>query len=154
MHDKAFGCSIPEKNVTAFIQVTNELYKGVNFTPVYWVDFIWKPSDLDAATILEIADMDIWGQEMPQAKVAVIDIPLSANNVQLLGLAKGKPTIKIDVGGVEVMIFHASEELYDKLLAPNRSLTVVGTCSRNEWNGVVKPQILVDDYEIMDKWIF
>ena len=155
-HQASFGMAIKEENVPGFIEMTNEAYSGIDFAPVYMVDYVWKPRDLTLRPndVIELAGMDIWGQEMPQAKVAVIDIPLSANNVQLLGLAKGKPTIKIEIGGVEVMIFHASEELYDKLLVPNRSLAVVGTCSRNEWNGVVKPQILVDDYEIMDKWIF
>ena len=95
MHDKAFGCSIPEKNVAAFIQKTNELYKDIDFTPAYMVDFIWTPSQLNPQTIIEIAELDIWGQEMPQATVAVKDIPLSENNVQILGLAKGKPTLKI-----------------------------------------------------------
>ena len=122
-HSGAFGLSLAESNVDAFIQKTNELYKDVDFTPVYWVDFIWKPSDLNAATILEIAELDIWGQEMPQATVAVKDIPLSENNVQILGLAKGKPTLKISCNGVDFM-------------------------------DIVTPQILIDDFELSQKWIF
>ena len=153
-HQSAFGFGIRESEITDFIQATNELYKGVNFTPVYWVDFIWKPSDLDAATILEIAELDIWGQEMPQSQVVVKDIPLSENNVQILGLAKGHPTIKIECNGVEFMLFKASEELYEQFIQPNQYLTIVGTCSKNEWNGIVKPQILIDDYDLQEKWIF
>lgn len=153
-HQSAFGFGIRESEITDFIQATNELYKGVNFTPVYWVDFIWKPSNLDAATILEIAELDIWGQEMPQSQVVVKDIPLSESNVQILGLAKGHPTIKIECNGVEFMLFKASEELYEQFIQPNQYLTIVGTCSKNEWNGVVKPQILIDDYDLQEKWIF
>lgn len=154
MHDKAFGCSIPEKNVAAFIQKTNELYKDVDFTPAYMVDFIWTPSQLNSQTIIEIAELDIWGQEMPQSQVVVKDIPLSESNVQILGLAKGHPTIKIECNGVEFMLFKASEELYEQFIQPNQYLTIVGTCSKNEWNGVVKPQILIDDYDLQEKWIF
>lgn len=153
-HQSAFGFGIRESEITDFIQATNELYKGVNFTPVYWVDFVWKPSDLDAATILEIAELDIWGQEMSQSQVVVKDIPLSESNVQILGLAKGHPTIKIECNGVEFMLFKASEELYEQFIQPNQYLTIVGTCSKNEWNGVVKPQILIDDYDLQEKWIF
>lgn len=153
-HQSAFGFGIRESEIADFIQATNELYKGVNFTPVYWVDFVWKPSDLDAATILEIAELDIWGQEMPQSQVVVKDIPLSESNVQILGLAKGHPTIKIECNGVEFMLFKASEELYEQFIQPNQYLTIVGTCSKNEWNGVVKPQILINDYDLQEKWIF
>jgi single-stranded-DNA-specific exonuclease len=153
-HQSAFGFGIRESEIADFIKATNELYKGVNFTPVYWVDFIWKPSDLDAATILEIAELDIWGQEMPQSQVVVKDIPLSESNVQILGLAKGHPTIKIECNGVEFMLFKVSEELYEQFIQPNQYLTIVGTCSKNEWNGIVKPQILIDDYDLQEKWIF
>ena len=153
-HEAAFGCSISESNINAFIQKTNELYKDVDFTPVYWVDFIWKPSNLNATTILDIAELDIWGQEMPQATVAVKDIPLSENNVQILGLAKGKPTLKIECNGIELMRFGSSEEEYEQFIQPNTYLTIVGICSKNEWDGNIKPQILIDDFELRQKWIF
>lgn len=153
-HEGAWGCAIPERNVDAFIHKTNELYKDVDFTPAYMVDFIWTPSQLNPQTIIMIAELDIWGQEMPQSQVVVKDIPLSESNVQILGLAKGHPTIKIECNGVEFMLFKASEELYEQFIQPNQYLTIVGTCSKNEWNGVVKPQILIDDYDLQEKWIF
>ena len=109
---------------------------------------------LNAATILEIAELDIWGQEMPQSTVVVEDIPVSAENVQLLGLAKGNPTLKIECNGVEFMKFKSSEDEYEQFIQPNTYLTVVGTCSKNVWQDVVKPQIMIDDFELKQKWIF
>lgn len=154
-HNSAFGVAIFESRVPAFVQKTNEVYKDVDFTPVYWVDYIWKPSTMVSAIVLAIAEMDIWGQEMQPASVAIEDIPLSENNVQILGLTKGRPTIKIGCGKIELMLFGASEELYEKFVStPNATLTVVGSCSKNEWNGVARPQILIDDYEFKQKWIF
>lgn len=153
-HEGAWGCAIPEKNVEAFIQKTNELYKDVDFTPTYMVDFIWTPSQLNPQTIIEIAELDIWGQEMPQATVVVKDIPLSENNVQILGLAKGKPTLKISCNGVDFIKFQSSEEEYERFIQPNTCLTVVGTCQKNVWNDIVTPQILIDDFELSQKWIF
>ena len=153
-HSGAFGLSLAESNIDAFIQKTNELYKDVDFTPVYWVDFIWKPSNLNAATILEIAELDIWGQEMPQSTVVIEDIPLSAENVQLLGLAKGNPTLKVECNGIEFMKFKSSEDEYEQFIQPNTYLTVVGTCSKNVWQDVVKPQIMIDDFELQQKWVF
>lgn len=153
-HNNAAGCGIAESKIQDFIKHSNELYKDIDFTPAYIVDFIWKPSDIDAATILQIAELDIWGQEMPQATIAVKDIPLSEDNVQILGLAKGKPTLKIDCNGIEFMRFGSSEEEYEQFIQPNTYLTVVGTCSKNVWQDVVKPQILIDDFELKQKWIF
>ena len=118
------------------------------------VDFIWTPSQLNPQTIIEIAELDIWGQEMPQATIAVKDIPLSENNVQILGLAKGKPTLKISCNGVDFMKFQSSEEEYERFIQPNTCLTVVGTCQKNVWDNKVTPQILIDDFELSQKWIF
>lgn len=153
-HQSAAGFSIAIENVDNFLSAADKLYKDVDFTPVYWVDFIWKPSALNAATILEIAELDIWGQEMPQSTIVVEDIPLSENNVQILGLAKGKPTLKIECNGIELMRFGSSEEEYEQFIQPNTYLTIVGTCSKNVWQDVVKPQILIDDFELKQKWIF
>lgn len=153
-HQGAFGIGIAESRIEDFINHTNEVYKDIDFTPVYWVDFVWEPRDLRPDIILEIAQLDIWGQEMPQAQIVVKNIPLSENNVQILGLAKGKPTIKVECNGIEFMLFQASEELYEQFIQPNQTLTIVGTCSVNEWNGVIKSQILIDDYQLKQKWIF
>lgn len=153
-HQGAFGIGIAANKIEDFIKHTNEVYKDIDFTPVYWVDFVWEPRDLRPNIILEIAQLDIWGQEMPQAQIVVKNIPLSEQNVQILGLAKGKPTIKVECNGIEFMLFQASEELYEQFIQPNQTLTIVGTCSINEWNGVIKPQILIDDYELKQQWIF
>lgn len=153
-HQSAAGISVAVKDVDAFLLAADELYKDVDFTPVYWVDYIWKPKDLIPQAILEIAELDIWGQEMPQATVAVEDIPLSEDNVQILGLAKGKPTLKIDCNGIEFMRFGSSEEEYEQFIQPNMYLTIIGTCNKNEWNGNVKPQIMIDDFELTQKWVF
>ena len=153
-HNNAAGCGIAESKVQDFIKHSNELYKDVDFTPTYMVDFIWKPYDLNIATVLQIAELDIWGQEMPQATIVIEDIPISEDNVQILGLAKGKPTLKIDCYGIELMRFGSSEEEYERFIQPNTYLTVVGTCSKNIWQDVVKPQILIDDFELKQKWVF
>ena len=36
----------------------------------------------------------------------------------------------------------------------NMVLTVVGKSAINEWNGTVTPQILVEDFELREEWIF
>ena len=153
-HAKAFGLGVAASKIQDFIRDSNKLYRDVDFTPVYWVDYIWEPQDLNPQTILEIADLNIWGQEMPQATVAIKNIPLSENNVTILGLAKGKPTLKIECNGIELMKFQSSEEEYEQFIQPNTYLTVIGTCNKNVWNDIVKPQIMIDDFELEQRWVF
>ena len=50
------------------------------------------------------------------------------------------------------------QEEYDKLYSETGCVEVdiIGRCSVNEWNGYVTPQIIIEDYEIVDrmKYIF
>ena len=153
-HQGAAGISITVEDVDNFLSAADELYKDIDFTPVYLVDYIWKPKNLIPQIVLEIAELDIWGQEMPQSTVVIEDIPLSEENVRILGLAKGKPTLKISYNNVDFIKFQSSESEYERFIQPNTYLTIVGACQKNVWNGVVAPQILIDDFELKRKWMF
>ena len=49
------------------------------------------------------------------------------------------------------MIFKASDEECKKLQTDGFiELNIVGKCATNEWQGFVKPQVIVEDYEIID----
>lgn len=153
-HSNAFGAAIASSHFDAFMQKTDELYAGIDFTPSYAVDYIWNSNTIDPQRILDIGRLGIYGQEIPESKVAVENIPLSESNVTLMGLAKGHPTIKIQVGNVSIMKFKSSEEEYEQFTQPNTYLTLVGKCSVNEWNGNVSPQIIIDDFELKQEWRF
>ena len=151
-HNSAFGCGIAASNLEAFTKAANELYKDVDFTPTYWVDYIWQADNVNAAAVLEIADLTIWGQEMPESMVAVEDIPINENNVVLLSPDK-HPTIKITYGDIEYIKFGSSQEELESILEGNM-LTVVGTCGKNIWMDKITPQIKIEDYEVSEEWIF
>ena len=154
-HANAFGFSIAEQHLDKFIELTNEKYKDVPQDPIYWVDFAWSPNEVDTSIILDIANFDdMWGQEIPRPYIAIKDISLSAANVQLLSRDKN-PTLKISLPcGVDIMKFKSSEEEYEQFMAPNTILTLVGTCNKNEWNGRVTPQIIIEDFELRTEWVF
>lgn len=128
----------------------------MDFTPTYWVDYIWQVDNVNKAAILEIADLTIWGQEMPECLVAIENIPIDESSVALLSPDK-HPTIKIAYNGIEYIKFGSSQEEMDEILSYD-AITIVGTCSKNEWMGNVTPQIKIEDYmlvEELDKeWIF
>lgn len=140
----------------------NELYKDVDQTPTYHVDYVWNGCmNVDVDAVYEIADLNIYGQNVPESKVVAEDIDLSQCSISLLGKTK-KDTISIALpNGVELMFFRVSsgfnvdpQDLFKELQEENMLLTVVGTCNKNEFNGNVKPQIIVEDYELREEWVF
>lgn len=156
-HSSAFGCSIPVENVPDFIKYLNQKLEGVSHEPTYYVDYIWTMYDIDNVamlTILTIANMkQCWGQGVSEPYICIEDIDLSRCSVQLMGAKKN--TVKIVLPcGVEIIRFFTDEDFYNELIKPNKILTVIGTCSVNEWNGNCKPQILLEDYELREEWIF
>lgn len=157
-HGSAFGLSLPLENFYEFLDKTNEQYKGVDFKPVYLVDYVWNYDRVNPKYILDIAELNIYGQDIPESKVVVEDIALDNVNVQLLGEAKGHPTIKISLpSGVDIMKFKSSREEFEEWTSGEKKLTIVGTCSKNSWMGNITPQILIDDFELEDyeeEWVF
>lgn len=153
-HQGAAGIGIAKSDLEKFTKAANELYKDVDFTPTYWVDYIWQADNVDAKAILEIADLTIWGQEMPESMVAVENIPVDEHNVTLLSPDK-HPTIKITYNGIEYIKFGSSQEELDKIFEGD-AINVVGTCGKNVWMDKITPQIKIEDYEIVEEieWVF
>lgn len=149
-HSSAFGISIPESKLEDFIKKTNAIYSEAAQEPVYWVDFEWFNKDIDSQKILTIAQgKEFWGQGLPEPYVAIRDIPLES--VQLLSPDK-HPTLKIHLSnGVDIMKFKSSYEEYEQFIKPNMYLTAVCRCAKNEWNGRVTAQLIIEDFYISEK---
>ena len=62
------------------------------------------------------------------------------------------PTIKIQLEGISLIKFKSSQEEYESLLSEGyTAINIVGTCNLNEWNGKISPQIIIEDYEVINK---
>lgn len=152
-HANAHGLSIAESKIQDFINITNKEYEHIAKEPVYWVDFEWFNKDINPQTIISIADAkDYWGQEVQEPYVAIREIPL--NWIQLLSPDK-HPTLKIHLeNGVDIMKFKSSQEEYEQFIMPNTYLTAVCRCTKNEWNGKITAQLIIEDYYLEEKWVF
>ena len=65
-----------------------------------------------------------------------------------------KPTLKITLpNGLTLIKFKSSQEEFDKLYLENGCVIVniVGTCNLNEWNGIINPQIIIEEYEEINR---
>ena len=145
-HPNAFGVGIKDQNIQKFIEFTNEKLKDIDFRPIYWVDFIYKSDTLNPNTILTIGQYNyLWGQSLDKPKIAIEDINITPNNIQVM---KG-PSLKFTINGIEYIKFKAAEEEI-KLFQDNAivNITIVGECDINTWGGVERPQIIIVDYEV------
>lgn len=153
-HANAFGIGIKDEDISAFITSTNSALDGFDFTPIYNVDFIYKADELTPDEVIDIAGMkSLWGQGVEEAEIAVEGIKVHKDNIRILSPDKN-PTLKIMLpNGINFMKFRSSEEEYDKLYSELGYVTIniVGECERNIWNNKISPQVMIKDYEIVDR---
>ena len=158
-HANALGVGIANTYLNDFIEYSNNALADFDFTPCYKVDFIFNANNFDGNDILELAELkSIWAQGIEEPTIAFEDVKISKSNITLMGLDKGKPTLKITLPNKTSLIkFKSSQEEYDNLTSSECvTINVVGTCEANYFNGSVTPQIFIEDYEITNKvgWYF
>lgn len=153
-HANAFGCSISDDKINDFITYSNDKLKDFNFSPSYKVDYIFNHADMKNEDILALAELkSIWGQGVEEPLIAIENVKVHNSNIRLMSANKN-PTLKITLpNGISLIKFRSSEEEYQKLCSELGCVTIniVGKCERNMWNGIVSPQILLEDYEIVGR---
>lgn len=154
-HANAFGLGIKDVNIDEFLNWCNNALKDFDFTPKYKVDFIidakrMSESKYDLYNLIEYDNL--WGQEVEQPKIAVSNLVITTDNIQLM---KGT-TLKITTSGepdVSLIRFRSSEEEFETLCPKTDlgcvTIDVIGVCERNSYND--KPQIIIKDYIIKDR---
>lgn len=151
-HQGAFGLGLREQDIPEFLQKTNEALKDMSEEALYYVDYIYYGTDVNAENILDIAAMDsYWGKDIEPSLIAIHNLKVTKDMVTLMSPDK-TPTLKIVLPNkVSIIKFGSSQEEYDKIATDGYvTLDIVGSCNRNEWNGWVNAQIMVEDYEIID----
>ena len=127
--------------------------KDFNFTPCYKVDYIFQNDDMNINDILELANLkSVWGQGVEEPLIAIERVKVYKDNVRLMSADKN-PTLKITLpNGMSLIKFRSSNEEYESLCSDLGCVTIniVGTCERNVWNGMINPQIIITDYEVVD----
>ena len=151
-HANAFGFGIKNSNLKDFISYCNNTLKDFEFTPCYNVDFIFDANNFNGTDIIEIAELkSLWGQGIDEPYIALTNIRVNKNNITLMSPDKN-PTLKITLPNETSLIkFKSSQEEYEKLKTEGLIvLDAVGRCERNAWNGKINPQIIIEDYDIIN----
>jgi single-stranded-DNA-specific exonuclease len=151
-HQGAFGLGIPADNVNNFISATDEALKDMPSEALYYVDYIYEGDKVNPQNILDIAEMDgFWGKDIDESLIAIKNLKVTKDMVTLMSPDK-TPTLKIVLPNkVSIIKFGSSYEEYEKFNTDGYvEVDIVGKCNKNEWNGWVNAQILMEDYEIVD----
>ena len=136
-HGEIFG-----ENIEQFLSKTDEILKNMPDEPIYYVDYLWRPNDVNPEAILEIADMDkYWGKDMQPALVAIKGLQITKSQLTMMASNTMKITLP---NGVAMIKFRTPDEEYD-----NVEVNVVAECNANEWMGNVSPQLMIKDMEIV-----
>ena len=152
-HANAFGFGIKNEKFEEFINFSNRTLANFDFSPNYKVDFIFDSENFKSSDILQIAGYkQFWGQNVDEPLIALENVKVSSN-ITLMA-ADRNPTLKIMLpNGTSLIKFKSSKEEFEKLKSELGCVTinVVGRCEQNFWNGTVSPQILIEDYEIVNE---
>ena len=158
-HNSAFGAAIQGDNYDSFVETTNDELKDFDFSPCYFVDLEVTMDQLSDSEVFAIgSNADLWGQQMDEPLIAITDIKLNKDTIQFIG--SNKDTLKITFPNrkISILKFRIKEE-EKMMLEPNGgilTITAIGKCALNHFNGNITPQILLEDFEITNrqKWDF
>lgn len=158
-HPQAFGSSIYKNNISKFLQYAQERLKNINFDSNYYVvDYIIPFDELSDVFIFNIDSMkNLWGKNVAESLIAVENIEVKSSDIKIVG--KKVDTMVFNIDDISFIKFFISEdeELIKKcsiLDEENKSfiLNIVGKCSSNIWNKEKKPQIIIQDYNIVKEY--
>ena len=139
-------------NIEKFLEKTDEILAQYPDEACYHVDYLWEGDHADGQIIEDIAGYGfLWGKDMPESKVGIKNLKITKDNISLKSADKN-PTLCITLPECEIIKFGSSKEEYESLRQEDGFTTInlVGTCGKNEWMGTVTPQIMLEDYEIVN----
>ena len=133
----------------------NEKYKDIKIEGNYDVDFILDFTALSNSDYYLIDTYRyLWGTGVPEPLFAIINIPFYPENIKVMGT--NKDTAKYEYQGKSLIKFHLPEN--DELLQMAKDydikksyiINVVGKVSMNHFAGRTTPQIMLEDYDIIE----
>ena len=147
-HDNAAGLSLQKDKITDFINYIDDVLKDVSIEPIYRVDYDFKDIDNNNDIILQIAKMnDYWGQDIDRAYVN-INFKITNSNFTIMKSNTLKFTLP---HGLTIIKFNGTEDEINNFTTEGFiEVNAICKCNANEWGGQTYPQLIIEDYEIVD----
>lgn len=145
-HEEACGITIKKSNMNKFIKWIDNL--DLSETPDIPVTACVSPKTLNNKLMEIIADnKKLWGKGIDEP---TFYIKTTASKDNVFVYEKKTTTLKVQFGDLSCLKFSAKEEDVEAFTKYNKFNLeiIVGSCSTNEYNGIVTPQCHIIDYEI------
>ena len=127
---------------------TDQTLGTISEEPTYFVDYIWDASVVDGEKILEIANMnDYWGKDIDRAMVLIKNITVNSDTFKVMK----SNTLKYRIPGIDIIQFGGTDEEIEMFGTGVHTINAVCKCVANEWNWQIDPQLIMVDYELVDK---
>lgn len=153
-HQNASGLEIKKDKISCLSIELEKEFKNEIFEKLYDVDFIVpfdEFNEIGGDLIEDISVLnDYFGRGFESPYILIENISVDIKNVENLGAKKN--TIKINSDEVSFLKFKSSENEYDELISwkDKVKLNILGRCSINEYDGGRYPQIIVEEWEVLD----
>ena len=150
-HDNAAGCSLLASNLSRLHELANTQLASIDFGDSYYeVDFQRQALADDLNDLIDeiSAYKNIWSQRNDEPMIYIKDLHFKQSDIQIMG--KNKDTIKIVKNGIAYMKFFAKDMIEELKQYDEIKMEVVGKAHMNYWNGIVTPQIFIENYEIKE----
>ena len=147
-HSNAAGLGLPAKNVPILINYMNSKYSKDSFDNCYTVDYILDSRDDNRQLLTALAKgIKYYGNGIDEPKIVITDISLAS----IFVMGTNKDSAKISYNGVDYVRFKDLD--FIEVTGENKSntLTVYGRVALNTWGGRTTIQVLIEDYEVINK---
>lgn len=149
-HDNAFGVTMGLDTAMTIQSDLEERLKEVDLnSSKYEVDFEWQ-SEIDTNVIVELGNhSNIWCNGIDEPLIHIKDFIIDKDDIRFMG--KTGRSIKIEINGVDTVKFNLSEMEIHQLTSTNSEavkLNLVCSASINTFNGMDKPQLIIQDFTV------
>ncbi len=146
-HQQAAGFSIEAKNIPLLrerlIQYCEEHLTAEDYIPTIDIDTLVTGADVTIPVIEEIAKLEPYGMGNSTPVFALENVVVS--DLYLMGQQKNHCKFIFDVAGVPLDGICWQGESYHSSIFPGETVNLAFSLQKNEWNGHVQPQLLVQD---------
>ncbi|MFO1442951.1 DHH family phosphoesterase [Bacillus sp. Bva_UNVM-123] len=149
-HANAHGFEIEAQKLIEANELINDQLGDFEDIDYHQVDFVFTNKNIPKEFILELSrHKDLWGYKVEEPLIAITEVEINKDEIYLNG--KTSKTLKFENWGIEYIKPFSNEDEWKTLKSKGERLVlnIVGKCTVNEWNGKIKPQIAIEDYEVV-----
>lgn len=154
-HNNAFGVEINAENIAKSNKILNQI--SINKENVNLVDFIISADELSVEIVHKFEQFkQCCGQGIEEPTVVVKDLQINSNEFMLMGKQQNNWRCETLNGLVFVKFgidpnTDALCNYFSDFESPDKPITinVIGHCGLNYYQGMIIPQFIIDDYEVV-----